>query len=185
MQVNNDGNSWVAAAMTCINASTAPGVQAVSPVQNRDVAMLSVEFPDRQLPGELRATLARALTEVLLVVYGGRTAAALCMATIRLQPVPEGQWWVGGRADDGFVAPTGSFVARLNVPAGFLSPAQKRYLHDAITDTIVRVAGAQQAFRGSSIVVLIDEVPDGNGAWAGQPRDLDDFARMLGLDGDG
>jgi hypothetical protein len=68
-------------------------------------------------------------------------------------------WWVGGRTGSTYVKPAGKFLARIDVPEGYMSQVDKTNVHVALHKAIVEVAGTGDApDQGASIMVIVNEV---------------------------
>jgi phenylpyruvate tautomerase PptA (4-oxalocrotonate tautomerase family) len=147
--------------------------------------ILQVYCPEDALSADRKAALAGQLTEVLLNMEGGaRTQGGLAFATVFFAAIPAGDWWVGGRTDAGYVAKPGKFLVRLSVPEGYLSQTHKSEVHAMVNAAFLRVLGegdADDTRQGSSVLVIIDEVTEGNWGSGGRTLSLASIADAVGL----
>ncbi len=147
--------------------------------------ILQIYYPQDALSVDRKAALANQLTEVLLNMEGGaRTQGGLAFATVFFTPIPTGDWWVGGRTDAGYVSKPGKFLARLSVPEGYMSQTHKSEVHAMVNTAFLRAladADATDTRQGSSILVIIEEVTEGNWGCAGRTLSLASIADAVGL----
>jgi phenylpyruvate tautomerase PptA (4-oxalocrotonate tautomerase family) len=145
--------------------------------------VLQVYYPQGSLPGERKAALAKRLTDVLLTMEGGaKTLGGLAFATVLFTEVPESDWWVGGRTDTTYVAPPGKFLVRVSVPEGYMNKTHKTDVHVAVNAAIIDVVGtAGDEHQGANVLVIIDEVAEGNWGARGQTISLATIADTVGL----
>lgn len=145
--------------------------------------VLHVYHPASALDTERKATLAGKLTEVLLAMEGGAgTPGGLTFATVLFTAVPEQDWWVGGRTDATHVNPPGKFLVRVSIPEGYMSQQHKSEVHALVNDAMLAVLGGASApHSGSSILVIIEEVGEGNWGCAGSTISLASIADSVGL----
>jgi phenylpyruvate tautomerase PptA (4-oxalocrotonate tautomerase family) len=81
--------------------------------------IMQVHYPEGAPDEDHKAALAQRLTEVLIAMEGGaNTAGGRGFASVLFAPVARGDWWVGGRVDDSFVAAPGRFPVHVAVPEG-------------------------------------------------------------------
>lgn len=147
--------------------------------------IMQVCYPENALDTERKAALARRLTDVLMAMEGGgNTKAGRAFAWVLFTPVKTDDWWVGGRIDNEFVQPPGKFLVHVTAPEGYLSAAHKSEVHAAVNEAIVAVVGAKSS-TGSSALVIIDEVTEGNWGAAGRTISLASIADNVGLPKDG
>jgi len=148
--------------------------------------IMQVRYPEAALDAERKAALARRLTELLIAMEGGaNTTGGRAFAWVLFTPVKLDDWWVGGETGDAFVAPPGKFLVHVAIPEGYMNAAQKSDVHSAVNAAIVDVIdGTRQAKLGSSVLVVIDEVPEGNWGAAGRTISLASIADAVGLDRD-
>ncbi|BCA55356.1 hypothetical protein W02_24960 [Nitrospira sp. KM1] len=89
----------------------------------------------------------------------------------RFRPATGG---LGGSCEDEFVSPPGKFLVHVTVPEGYLNGSHKTEIHAAINQAVLEAtavaapAGIPPATE-ASVLVVIDEVPEGNGVPAGRP----------------
>jgi phenylpyruvate tautomerase PptA (4-oxalocrotonate tautomerase family) len=144
--------------------------------------VLQVHFPAGSLIEERKATLAQRLTDVLLTMEGGaKTRAGRAFATVLFTEVPKSDWWVGGSTDSTYVAPPGKFLVRVSVPEGYMNNSHKSDVHSAVNAAICDVAGDGSPNQGANVLVIIDEVPEGNWGARGQTISLAMIADAVGL----
>lgn len=149
--------------------------------------VLQVYHPADAMDPQRKATLAGKLTDVLLTMEGGtRTPGGLAFATVLFTAVPEHDWWVGGRTDDTHVHPPGKFLVRVSIPEGYMSQQHKSEVHAMVHQAMVGVLGDSSAADcGGSILVIIEEVTEGNWGCAGRTISLASIADSVGLPKDG
>jgi len=147
--------------------------------------ILQVYYPQDALSADRKAALAGQLTEVLLNMEGGaRTQGGLAFATVFFTAIPSGDWWVGGRTDAGYVSKPGKFLVRVSVPEGYMSQTHKSEVHATVNAAFLRVLGEADAGdtrQGSSILVTIEEVTEGNWGCGGRTLSLASIADAVGL----
>jgi phenylpyruvate tautomerase PptA (4-oxalocrotonate tautomerase family) len=143
--------------------------------------VLQVYYPEGSLQGERKAALAQRLTDVLLTMEGGaKTPGGRAFATVLFTEVAATDWWVGGRTDATYVAPPGKFLVRVSVPEGYMNKTHKTEVHYAVNAAIVAVVGTP-GDPGANILVIIDEVPEGNWGARGETISLSTIADTVGL----
>jgi phenylpyruvate tautomerase PptA (4-oxalocrotonate tautomerase family) len=149
--------------------------------------IIQLQHPAGSLDKDRKAALAQRLTEVLLAMEGGaRTPGGLAFASVLFTEVPAGDWWVGGRSDLGLVAAPGPFLARVSIPEGYMSQAHKSEVHQAVHTAIVQaIGGAPAADQGAGILVIIEEVTEGDWGAGGRTISLASIAESVGLPKDG
>jgi phenylpyruvate tautomerase PptA (4-oxalocrotonate tautomerase family) len=145
--------------------------------------VLQIYYPQGALQGERKPALAQRLTDVLLAMEGGaKTQGGRAFATVLFTEVPTSDWWVGGHTDATFVAPPGKFLVRVSVPEGYMSQTHKTEVHVAVNAAIVAIAGKPvDSGHGANVLVIIDEVPEGNWGAGGQTISLAMIADTVGL----
>jgi phenylpyruvate tautomerase PptA (4-oxalocrotonate tautomerase family) len=123
------------------------------------------------------------LTDVLLMMEGGaKTRGGLAFAMVLFTAVDEADWWVGGRTDATYVAPPGKFLVRVSVPEGYMNATHKTEVHVAVNAAIADVVGTPgDPQPGASVLVIIDEVPEGNWGVRGETISLARIADTVGL----
>jgi phenylpyruvate tautomerase PptA (4-oxalocrotonate tautomerase family) len=130
-----------------------------------------------------KADLARRLTDVLIRMEGGAdTHGGRAFAWVLFSELPPGDWWVGGAADDSFVSPPGRFLVHVTIPEGYMNQVHKSEVHGWVNEAILEATGtAGKAGVGSSILVVIDEVPEGNWGCAGKTINMESISASVGL----
>lgn len=145
--------------------------------------IMQVQYPSGALDSKRKASLARKLTEVLLTMEGGaRTEGGLAFASVLFSEFVRSDWWVGGHADDTYVAPPGAFVVRVTVPEGYMNAANKSGVHAAVNAAVLEVGAPTTTPRkGASVLVIIEEVTEGNWGARGETISLAKIADAVGL----
>jgi len=145
---------------------------------------MQVHYPAGALDEARKADLAQRLTELLIVMEGGAdTAGGRAFAWVMFTPVAQGDWWVGGRLDDSCVAAPGRYLVHATIPEGYMNAAQKTQVHRGVNDAVCAAAGLPGT--GGSVLVVIDEVPEGNWGCAGATISLAAIAETVGQPRDG
>lgn len=149
--------------------------------------IMQVHYPEDALDDARKANLARRLTDVLIAMEGGAdTRGGRAFAWVLFTPVKPGDWWVGGRQDDHFVAPPGRFLIHVTVPEGYMNAQHKSEVHASVNAAVMAAMGRQdEPDAGRSILVVIDEVTEGNWGAAGRTISLNAIAGTVGLPGGG
>lgn len=149
--------------------------------------IIQVHYPEAALDDAHKGYLARRLTDVLIAMEGGAdTRGGRAFAWVLFTPVKPADWWVGGLQDDHFVDPPGRFLVHVTIPEGYMNAAHKSDVHASINAAIVATMGcADQPDAGKSVLVVIDEVTEGNWGSAGQSISLAAIAGSVGLPKDG
>jgi phenylpyruvate tautomerase PptA (4-oxalocrotonate tautomerase family) len=145
--------------------------------------VLQVYYPQEALSADRKEALAAQLTEVLLRMEGGaKTRGGRGFATVFFTEVPAGDWWMGGRTDATYVSPPGKFLVRVSIPEGYMSQTHKSEVHAMVNAAFMSVLGnSGDARQGSSILVTIEEVTEGNWGCAGKTLSLASIADAVGL----
>jgi phenylpyruvate tautomerase PptA (4-oxalocrotonate tautomerase family) len=151
--------------------------------------ILQIYYPKDALSADRKAALAGQLTEVLLNMEGGAsTQGGLAFATVFFTAISAGDWWVGGRTDAAYVNKPGKFLVRLSVPEGYMGQTHKSEVHAMVNAAFLRVLGegegegdADDSRQGSSILVTIEEVTEGNWGCGGRTISLASIADAVGL----
>lgn len=152
---------------------------------------MQVYYPAGGLDPSTKADIASRLTKVLIAMEGGaNTHGGRAFAWVLFTEVPTGDWWVGGETSDQFVSSPGKFLVHVTVPEGYMNGAHKSEVHAAVNEAIlVATTGISSAeappVTGSSILVVIDEVPEGNWGAGGRTITIDKIADTVGLPKDG
>ena len=149
--------------------------------------IIQLYHPAGALDGARKPALAQRLTEVLLSMEGGaRTTGGIAFASVLFSEVPRGDWWVGGRIDGAYVTAPGKFLARVSVPEGYMSQLHKTRVHADVTAAILAVTGnPADPSQGASILVIIEEVTEGDWGAHGRTIGLESIAASVGLPRDG
>jgi phenylpyruvate tautomerase PptA (4-oxalocrotonate tautomerase family) len=149
--------------------------------------IMQVQYPENALDDTRKAELARRLTDVLIAMEGGAdTRGGRAFAWVLFTPVKAADWWVGGRQDDDFVEPPGRFLVHVTIPEGYMNAAHKSEVHASVNAAIIAVMGcADEPDTGKSVLVIIDEVTEGNWGAAGHTVSLAEIAGSVGLPKDG
>ena len=145
--------------------------------------IMQVHHAAGSLDRDAKADLARRLTDVLVRMEGGaNTHGGRAFAWVLFHEMPAGDWWVGGAADDGFVSPPGRFLVHVTIPEGYMNAAHKDEVHAWVNESILAATRAPEAEdAGASILVVIDEVTEGNWSAGGRPISLERIADSVGL----
>lgn len=139
----------------------------------------------RYMAGDLdkanKADLAKRLTDVLIRMEGGaNTHGGRAFASVLFSELPRGDWWVGGVTDNTFVTAPGRFLVHVTIPEGYMNADHKREVHAWVNEAILAATGTKGA-TGSSILVVINEVTEGNWGAAGHPISLESIADSVGM----
>jgi phenylpyruvate tautomerase PptA (4-oxalocrotonate tautomerase family) len=145
--------------------------------------VLQVYHPQEALSATQKAQLAERLTEVLLTMEGGaRTPGGLAFATVLFTPVATEDWWVGGRTDATYLTAPGKFLVRVTVPEGYMSQAHKSQMHALVHEAMVGTLGdLKDPAEGGAILVIIEEVSEGDWGCQGRTISLASIADTVGL----
>lgn len=132
-----------------------------------------------------KQALAKRLTELLLDMEGGaRTEGGRAFASVLFRELPAYDWWVGGTHDDTHVSAPGRFLVRVTIPEGYMNSTYKSGVQADVTAAIVACVGSPTD-SASSILVIIEEVTEGNWAAGGKTISLASIAETVGLAKDG
>lgn len=119
---------------------------------------------DGDLDEIAKANLAQGLTDVLIRMEGGAdTHGGRAFAWVLFEERAPVDFWIGGTPSDSFVSAPGPFLVHVTIPEGYMNGAHKSEVHAWVNQAIVDAtdaAGRDDA--GKSILVVIDEVPEGN-----------------------
>jgi phenylpyruvate tautomerase PptA (4-oxalocrotonate tautomerase family) len=145
--------------------------------------IIQVYHPQGTLDQQLKATLAEKLTDVLIKMEGGAgTAAGRAFASVLMTEVNTDSWFVGGHLDTTYVAKAGKFLVYVTIPEGYMNAAHKTEVHAAVNAAILEVIGHQgDPGASANILVIINEVPEGNWGAGGKTIGLDTIAEAVGL----
>jgi phenylpyruvate tautomerase PptA (4-oxalocrotonate tautomerase family) len=149
--------------------------------------IMQVQYLENTLDDARKADLAQRLTDILIAMEGGAgTTGGRAFAWVLFTPVKPGDWWVGGRQDDYFVDPPGRFLVHVTIPEGYMNAVHKSEVHASVNAAITAVMGcADEPDAGRSVLVVIDEVTEGNWGAAGHTISLASIAGSVGLPKDG
>jgi phenylpyruvate tautomerase PptA (4-oxalocrotonate tautomerase family) len=149
--------------------------------------IIQVYYPQGALDQQLKATLAQKLTDVLIMMEGGAgTTAGRAFASVLMTEVNADSWFVGGHLDATFVAKAGKFLVYVTIPEGYMNAAHKTEVHSAVNAAILEVTGHQaDPSAGANILVVINEVPEGNWGANGKTIGMGTIAQAVGLSKDG
>ena len=143
--------------------------------------IMDVRYPAGSLDKAAKAALAQRLTDVLIRMEGGaNTRQGRAFAWVLFTEFAEDDFWVGGRTDNEFVAAPGKFLVHVTIPEGYMNAPHKSEVHAWVTSAIVDVTRAQDRAAGDSVLVVIDEVTEGNWGAGGNTISLDAIAVAVG-----
>jgi phenylpyruvate tautomerase PptA (4-oxalocrotonate tautomerase family) len=143
--------------------------------------IMQVQHAEGNLTGPQKADLAKRLTDVLVQMEGGaNTHGGRAFAHVQFIAFRAENWWVGGETGESYVSPPGRFIVHVTIPEGYMNAQHKNEVHAWINDAIVAVTGAPKG-EPNSILVVIDEVPEGNWGNSGKPISLSTIAKTVGL----
>jgi phenylpyruvate tautomerase PptA (4-oxalocrotonate tautomerase family) len=149
--------------------------------------IMQVYHAEDALDAAAKEKLGQRLTDILIAMEGGAdTTGGRAFAWVLLTPIKTGDWFIGGRRDEQFVYPPGRFLVHVTIPEGYMSATHKSEVHTRVNAAIVSVTrneGGPDA--GGSILVIIDEVTEGNWGAAGRTISLATIAETVGLPKDG
>lgn len=145
--------------------------------------IMQVHYREDALRPEQKADLAQRLNEVLLEMEGGaRTKAGKAFAWVMFYPLRRDDWYVGGETGDALVAPPGRFLVHVTIPEGYMNAAHKSEVHAAVNAAIVAATGAEDdRDAGASVLVIIDEVTEGNWGAKGRTISIASISDSVGL----
>jgi len=145
--------------------------------------VMNVTYRAGDLGEAAKADLAKRLTDVLVRMEGGAaTHGGRAFAWVLFAELPATDWWVGGEPGDGFVYPPGRFLVHVTIPEGYMNQAHKSEVHAWVNDAILAATGATGAAdAGKSILVVLDEVPEGNWGCAGRTISMESISETVGL----
>ena len=114
--------------------------------RSNDMPIMQVHYPEDALDDARKANLARRLTDVLIAMEGGAdTRGGRAFAWVLFTPVKPGDWWVGGRQDDHFVAPPGRFLVHVTIPEGYMNARHKSEVHASVNAAIMAAMGVPKS----------------------------------------
>jgi phenylpyruvate tautomerase PptA (4-oxalocrotonate tautomerase family) len=149
--------------------------------------IIQLYHPQGSLDQPCKAALAQKLTDVLITMEGGAaTTAGRAFATVLMTEVNPDSWFVGGHVDATFVAKAGKFLVYVTIPEGYMNAAHKTEVHSSVTAAILEATGHQTNLgAGANILVVINEVPEGNWGAGGKTIGLGSIGEAVGLPKDG
>ncbi|MDI7865137.1 tautomerase family protein [Rhizobiaceae bacterium n13] len=143
--------------------------------------IMNVHYVAGHIDDGAKADLATRLTEVLIKMEGGaNTHGGRAFAWVIFTEIARTDFWVGGARDDTFIATPGPFLVHVTIPEGYMNAGHKSEVHAWVNDAILATLHARDAHK-SSILVVIDEVPEGNWGAAGQTISLESIADAVGM----
>jgi phenylpyruvate tautomerase PptA (4-oxalocrotonate tautomerase family) len=144
--------------------------------------VMNVTFRAGDLDTARKADLAKRLTDVLIQMEGGAdTHGGRAFAWVLFNEVPLADWWVGGDAGDAFVSSPGRFMVHVTIPEGYMNQAHKSEVHAWVNEAILTATQAIGKDAGKSILVVVDEVPEGNWGCAGNTISMETISGSVGL----
>jgi phenylpyruvate tautomerase PptA (4-oxalocrotonate tautomerase family) len=146
--------------------------------------IMEVHYAAGRLDKAAKAELAGRLTDLMIEMEGGVGAAqGRAFAWVLFDEKGEDDFWVGGRAGDEFVAAPGKFFVRTLIPEGYMNAQEKSRVHAGVADAILATAGKDGS--GASVLVVIEEVTEGNWGARGRTLGLAAIADAVSLPKDG
>ena len=145
--------------------------------------VIQVQYPAGSLEAGHKATLGARLTDVLLTMEGGaRTPGGFAFASVLFSELPAGDWYIGGRTDGSYVHPPGKYLVRVTIPEGYMSQVHKTEVHAKVNQAFLDTLGGRDSpAAGGSILVIIEEVTEGDWGCAGKTISLASIADTVGL----
>ena len=151
--------------------------------------IMDVRYAAGALDKAKKAALAQRLTDVLIRMEGGaNTHGGRAFAWVFFTAFAADDFWVGGQTDGEFVSPPGKFLVHVTIPEGYMNIAHKNEVHAWVTAAVTEVAGGTNdgaPAPGNSVLVVIDEVIEGNWGNGGHPISLENIAGAVGQSKDG
>jgi len=149
--------------------------------------IMQVYYTQAALDTKRKLALGQKLTDILITMEGGAgTQAGRAFATVMLSEISADNWFVGGHLDSTFVAKAGKFLVYVTIPEGYMNAAHKTEVHAWVNSAILEVTGyASEPDAGASVLVVINEVPEGNWGASGKTIGLGSIAQSVGLPKDG
>lgn len=145
--------------------------------------VMNVSYRAGDLDEAVKADLAQRLTDIMIRMEGGAdTHGGRAFAWVLFNELSAGDWWVGGEREDGFVYPPGRFLVHVTIPEGYMNQVHKTEVHAWVNEAILAATGSSgKADAGKSILVVIDEAPEGNWGCAGQTISMANISASVGL----
>jgi phenylpyruvate tautomerase PptA (4-oxalocrotonate tautomerase family) len=149
--------------------------------------IIQLYHPQGSLDQQQKAQLAQKLTEVLITMEGGAgTTAGRAFATVLMTEVSADSWFVGGHLDATFLAKAGKFLVYVTIPEGYMNAAHKYEVQVAVNAAILQATGHRaDPAAGANILVIINEVTEGNWGAGGKTIGLGTISEAVGLPKDG
>jgi phenylpyruvate tautomerase PptA (4-oxalocrotonate tautomerase family) len=149
--------------------------------------IMEVRYPAGRLDAAAKAVLAKKLTDILIRMEGGAgTDGGRGFAWVLFTEFPAGDFWVGGHADEAFVSQPGPFLVHVTIPEGYMNAVHKNEVHAWVMQAIAEATGNPCPQLGAgSVLVIIDEVTEGNWSADGLPIHLASIAKTVGMPADG
>jgi phenylpyruvate tautomerase PptA (4-oxalocrotonate tautomerase family) len=147
--------------------------------------IIEVRLPAGRLDPATKTDLAERLTALLIQMEGGAdTEGGRGFAWVLFTEVPAGDWWIGGQTDERYVSASGRFLVHVTIPEGYMDAATKSGVQSDVTRAILAASGVPEgepADWAHSILVVIDEVTEGNWAAGGRTISIASIADTVGL----
>ena len=148
--------------------------------------IMDVRYAAGCLDKATKAALAERLTDVLIKMEGGaNTRKGRAFAWVMFTAMAEDDFWVGGRTDNEFVTAPGRFLVHVSIPEGYMNASHKSEVHALVTSAVLEATESQDRASGDSVLVVIDEVTEGNWGAGGKTISLDNIAEAVGQAKDG
>ena len=148
--------------------------------------IMNVRYAAGCLDKAAKAALAERLTDVLITMEGGaNTRKGRAFAWVLFTAMAEDDFCVGGRTDNEFVAAPGRFLVHVTIPEGYMNAPHKSEVHALVTSAVLEATNSQGRATGDSVLVVIDEVTEGNWGAGGKTISLDNIAEAVGQPKDG
>jgi phenylpyruvate tautomerase PptA (4-oxalocrotonate tautomerase family) len=148
--------------------------------------IMEVRYPAGSLDKAAKAALAKRLTDVLIKMEGGaNTWKGRAFAWVLFAELAEDSFWVGGRTDNEFVSAPGKFLVQVTIPEGYMNAPHKSEVHAWVTSAIIEATTNESDAAANNVLVVIDEVIEGNWGAGGKTISLDTIAEAVGQPKDG
>jgi phenylpyruvate tautomerase PptA (4-oxalocrotonate tautomerase family) len=163
-------------------SANAPTPAALAARKETEMPIMNVCYGAGDLNGDSKAELAKQLTDIMIRMEGGAdTRGGRAFAWVLFKELAQGDWWAGGDSGNSYISPPGRFLVHVSIPEGYMNAQQKSEVHSWVTDACLAVTRASGESVGHSIQVIIDDIPEGNWAAAGQTISLANIADSVGL----
>jgi phenylpyruvate tautomerase PptA (4-oxalocrotonate tautomerase family) len=148
--------------------------------------IMDVRYPKSSLDKAAKAALAERLTDVLIRMEGGaNTRQGRAFAWVLFTEMADDDFWIGGRTDNEFAATREKFLVRVTIPEGYMNARHKREVHNWVTSAILNTTSPQGNAAPDGVMIVIDEVTEGNWGANGKTISLDAIAGAVGQPKDG